>query len=65
MAEKQYLIEKGGERQYVVEAELAARQKDGWVVLGMSIPLIGASVPAPKKAAKGSKPQGEGEEAVG
>ncbi len=57
--EKQYLVEKGGERQYVLEAELPALTKDGWVVLGKLIP-VGAEVPQTHAAAPSPRPKGKG-----
>ncbi len=70
MSEVQYLIERGGERQYVVRAELPALLKDGWVVLGQLKP-VGATVPQTSVPAKAARPKGasskaaEGEEPAG
>lgn len=55
-----YLIEKGGERKYVDQAELAALTKDGWIVLGQLIPAIGARVPQTSVPAETPKPKGKG-----
>ncbi len=55
MSEVKYLIERGGERQYVLQAELPALLKDGWVVIGQINP-VGAVVPQTKAAPAKSKP---------
>lgn len=62
MSELMYLVEQGGQRDYVSQADLAARLKDGWALIGRR--TVGAEVKqsrrtasadAPKAASKSSK----------
>lgn len=72
--EKQNLIERGGERKYVPDAELAAALKDGWIFLGVLIPApaevsqrhVRASTPKPQGGAgKGPEAPKEGDQGQG
>jgi hypothetical protein len=60
MAEKQYYIERGNERKFVPESELAKHSAQGWVVLGVSIPLDEATARQLKANAKAPRPQSGG-----
>ncbi len=59
MAETTYLIERGGERKYVTQADLNAHLKDGWTLLGKLIPCDEKDLPVRKPKAKNSTPSGE------
>ncbi len=56
----QILVEKGGERKYVVPEELAKHLQDGWIELGRLYPAKGATVPQPLAPTGTPAPQGKG-----
>ncbi len=56
MTEQEYLIEKGNERKYVGQAELAALTEEGWIVLGHRTMRIGAEVSQTRMPPKAPKP---------
>lgn len=61
--EREYLIEKGSERKYVSQADLAGSLKDGWELLGHRT-VLGATVPQPEAPAETPRPRGRGKRAA-